>query len=108
MQGSGTNHNMNHIVKRIETRVLAPPGGFSSISFGGAEAPSYKDHDFNGKSRAIKEAASPPVKAAPATKVAPVASTTQKENETNATTTRVNYGRRGQGAGKSSFTIGWD
>ena len=31
---SGLNHNMNHIVKRIETRVLAPPGGFSSFSLG--------------------------------------------------------------------------
>lgn len=34
--GSGNNHNMNHIVKRIETRVLAPPGGFSSFSLGGS------------------------------------------------------------------------
>ena len=31
---SGLNHNMNHIVKRIETRVLAPPGGHSSFSIG--------------------------------------------------------------------------
>lgn len=48
---SGNNHNMNHIVKRIETRVLAPPGGFSSISFGGAPATGdiYRGHDFNPK-----------------------------------------------------------
>ena len=59
---SGTNHNMNHIVKRIETRVLAPPGGFSSISFGSAPPSGdiYKGHDFNPKnnnktSRSSKE-----------------------------------------------------
>mmetsp|Transcript_17945 Transcript_17945/g.30020 ORF Transcript_17945/g.30020 Transcript_17945/m.30020 type:complete len:236 (-) Transcript_17945:438-1145(-) len=48
---SGNNHNMNHIVKRIETRVLAPPGGFSSISFGGGSASGdiYRGHDFNPK-----------------------------------------------------------
>lgn len=42
---------MNHIVKRIETRVLAPPGGFSSISFGGGSASGdiYRGHDFNPK-----------------------------------------------------------
>ena len=31
---SGLNHNHNHIVKRIETRVLAPPGGYSTFSLG--------------------------------------------------------------------------
>ena len=31
---SGLNHNHNHIVKRIETRVLAPPGGHSTFSLG--------------------------------------------------------------------------
>jgi len=54
---SGINQNMNHIVKRIETRVLAPPGGFSSISFG-SEAPSrdiYRDHDFNPKNKTSKQ-----------------------------------------------------
>lgn len=54
---SGVNHNMNHIVKRIETRVLAPPGGFSSISFG-SEPPSrdlYRDHDFNPKHKTSKQ-----------------------------------------------------
>lgn len=35
---SGLNHNQNHFCKRIETRVLAPPGGFSSLSLG---------HSFN-------------------------------------------------------------
>jgi hypothetical protein len=35
MAGSGLNHNMNHVVKRIETRVLQPPGGASSFSIGG-------------------------------------------------------------------------
>lgn len=48
---------MNHIVKRIETRVLAPPGGFSSISFG-SEPPSrdlYRDHDFNPKNKTSKQ-----------------------------------------------------
>ena len=68
---SGTNHNMNHIVKRIETRVLAPPGGFSSISFGAA-APTgdvYRGHDFNPKNnkqaprfpKDSKASAKPPV-----------------------------------------------
>lgn len=49
---SGVNHNMNHIVKRVETRVLAPPGGFSSVSFGSAEAHNYRNHNFNPKARA--------------------------------------------------------
>ena len=36
---------------RIETRVLAPPGGFSSLSFGGGQPTGdiYRGHDFNPK-----------------------------------------------------------
>mmetsp|Transcript_56137 Transcript_56137/g.114784 ORF Transcript_56137/g.114784 Transcript_56137/m.114784 type:complete len:321 (-) Transcript_56137:79-1041(-) len=50
---SGTNHNMNHIVKRIETRVLAPPGGFTSFSLGGAADP-YENHKAYAKSNLSK------------------------------------------------------
>lgn len=39
--GSGLNHNMNHIIKRIETRVLQPPGGSSSFSIGGYAPETY-------------------------------------------------------------------
>lgn len=39
IHSSGNNHNMNHIVRRIETRVLAPPGGFSSFSLCSSPSP---------------------------------------------------------------------
>ena len=51
---SGVNHNMNHIVKRIETRVLAPPGGFSSVSFGSESAACYSDHSTYRKNKSIQ------------------------------------------------------
>jgi hypothetical protein len=54
MSGSGLNGNMNHAIKRIETRVLAPPGGFSSISFGSSSGPSYADHSTYTKNRSIQ------------------------------------------------------
>jgi len=40
MQGSGLNHNQNHIVgNRITSRVLQPPGGASSLCLGASEPP---------------------------------------------------------------------
>lgn len=59
---------MNHIVKRIETRVLAPPGGYSSFSLGGGSggADVYRKHNYkNQKLTNIREKYTEPTQACP-------------------------------------------
>ena len=142
--GSGTNSNMNGI--RIESRVLAPPGGFSSISFGGeaSNADKFKAHNFNPKTqKKLSEQVSkdvenmqpvhknhggngsgiPGLESHYPTKVqathshthsqvpvrqqqqqqAPVPAQQQQQNQNHQFP-----GRRGRGAGESSFSLSWE
>mmetsp|Transcript_20121 Transcript_20121/g.33901 ORF Transcript_20121/g.33901 Transcript_20121/m.33901 type:complete len:130 (+) Transcript_20121:65-454(+) len=126
--GSGTNSNMNGI--RIESRVLAPPGGFSSISFGGeaSNTDKFKGHNFNPKTqKKIKEQQAKEVEnVRPVHKNEcgipgleshyPVKTTTQQPLaqqqpsavSNTAPSTQQFPGRRGRGAGESSFSLGWE
>ena len=106
---SGTNSNMNGI--RIESRVLAPPGGFSSLSFGDepSNTDKFKHHDFNPKNQKKQkdEENSHPaqnnVVKTVATQEKPTSSTVVAPAEP-----QLRPGRRGRGAGESSISLGWD
>jgi hypothetical protein len=149
--GSGTNSNMNGI--RIESRVLAPPGGFSSISFGGESSneDKFKGHNFNPKSqkkiseqqqrdeentrpvpRNVRggnsgssipglETTHHPVKPQQqqqATTDTPTDTPTDTDTDTapvltsqplqQQQETQLFPGRRGRGAGESTFSLGWE
>ena len=93
---------------RIESRVLAPPGGFSSLSFG--DEPSnmdkFKSHDFNPKNqKKVSEIENNrPVQS----NVNQVNVVQQQEKATVVAEPELRPGRRGRGAGESTFSLSWE
>ena len=123
--GSGTNSNMNGI--RIESRVLAPPGGFSSVSFGSeaSNEDKFKGHNFNPKSQKTVREQQEEENCQPVQRNVsrglqggvssgiPGLETSHHPVKAAAPSTAEQEqlqrpGRRGRGGGESTFSLGWE
>lgn len=113
---------------RIESRVLAPPGGFSSVSFGSesTNVDKYKGHNFNPKTQKKVseqhhgEENARPVKCQNGNTGIPGLETqhpvkpqretqTQQHSQVQKPQQQEQFpGRRGRGGGESTFSLGWE